>query len=90
MAYRLKVDRQAFRQIERLPPPERKRVTEAMLALEDDPFPPGKKCNRLGSAGGLARLRVGDYRVLYEVLGDKILVLAVISRRELERWIRRS
>ena len=90
MAYHLKVDRQAFRQIERLAPPERKRVTEAILALEDDPFPPGKKCKRLVGAGGLARLRVGDYRVLHEVLGDEILVLAVIPRRELGRWIRRS
>ena len=90
MAYHLKVERQAFRQIERLAPPERKRVTEAILALEDDPFPPGNKCKSLVSAGGLARLRVGDYRVLYEVLGDDILVLAVILRRELDRWIRRS
>lgn len=90
MTYHLKVERQAFRQLERLAPPDRRRVTEAILALEDDPFPPGKKCKRLVSAGGLARLGVGDYRVLYEVLGDDILVLAVIPRRELERWIRRS
>jgi mRNA-degrading endonuclease RelE of RelBE toxin-antitoxin system len=63
-------------------------VTEAILALEENPFPPGKKWKRLKGTGGLVRLRAGDYRVLYEVLGDQVHVLAVIPRRDLERWLR--
>ena len=89
MTYRLKVERQAFKQLQRLPQADRVRVTEAILALEEEPFPPGKKWKRLENTGGLLRLRVSDYRVLYEVLEDKIHVLAVIPRRALERWLRR-
>ena len=89
MAYRLKVERRAFKQLERLPRADRMRVTEAILALEENPFPPGKKWKRLEDTGGLVRLRVGDYRVLYEVLDDEIHVLGVIHRRDLDRWLRR-
>ena len=89
MAYRLKVEQRAFKQLQKLQQPHRRRVTEAILALEEDPFPPGKKWKRLEDAGGLVRLRVGDYRVLYEVLDDEVHVLLVIHRRDLERWLRR-
>jgi mRNA-degrading endonuclease RelE of RelBE toxin-antitoxin system len=65
------------------------RVTEAILALEENPFPPGKKWKLLEGSGGLVHLRVGDYRVLYEVLDDEIHVLGVIRRRDLDRWLRR-
>ena len=88
MAHVLKVERRAFKQLKKLPRSHRTRVTEAILALEENPFPPGKKWKRLKGTGGLVRLRVGDYRVLYEVLGDQVHVLAVIPRRDLERWLR--
>jgi mRNA-degrading endonuclease RelE of RelBE toxin-antitoxin system len=36
------------------------------------------------------RLRVGDYRVMYDVIpADRVLlVLGIVHRRDLERWIR--
>jgi mRNA-degrading endonuclease RelE of RelBE toxin-antitoxin system len=35
-------------------------------------------------------MRVGDYRVMFDVLEDDkvILVLGVVHRRDLERWLR--
>jgi mRNA interferase RelE/StbE len=89
VAYHLKVERQAFQQVKKLPLPDRRRVTEAILALEEDPFPAGKKWKPLENTGGLLRLRAGDYRILYEILEDEIHVLAVVPRRDLERWLRR-
>jgi mRNA interferase RelE/StbE len=89
VAYRLKVERQAFKQLQKLSQPDRTRLIEAILALEETPFPPGKKWKRLENAGGLLRLRVGDYRVLYEVLNDEVHVLAIVPRRDIERWLRR-
>ena len=89
MAYRLKVERRAFKQLEKLPRADRMRVTEAILALKENPFPPGKKWKRLEGTSGLVRLRVGEYRVLYEVLDDEIHILDAIHRRDLDRWLRR-
>jgi len=88
LVYRLKVERRVFKELKKLPRVNQRRVTEAILALEVNPFPPGKKWKRLKGSGGLVRLRVGDYRVLYEVLGDEVHVLAVIHRRNLDRRLR--
>ena len=43
MAYKLKVERRAFKQLEKLPRADRMRATKAILALEENPFPAGKK-----------------------------------------------
>jgi mRNA interferase RelE/StbE len=89
LAYQLKVERRAFKQLRKLPQPRRRLVTEVILPLEENPFPSGKKWKRLEGTGGSVRLRVGDYRVLYEVLGEEVHVMLVIHRRDLERWLRR-
>ena len=89
MAHRLKVERRALKQLEKLPASHRERVIQAVLALQEEPFPPGKKWKRLKDTGGMIRLRVGDYRVLYDVLEEEVHVLLVIHRRDLERYLSR-
>jgi mRNA-degrading endonuclease RelE of RelBE toxin-antitoxin system len=88
LAYQLKVERGAFKELKKLPPADQTRVTKTILALEEDPFPLGKKWKRLQGTDGLVHLRVGVYRVLYDALKDEIYVLAVIHRRDLERRLR--
>jgi mRNA-degrading endonuclease RelE of RelBE toxin-antitoxin system len=36
------------------------------------------------------RLRVGDFRIMFEVNDEErvVLVLGIVHRRDLERWIR--
>lgn len=45
-----------------------------------------------GASDSFYRLRVGDYGVMYDVLDDEevvlVLVLGVVHRGDLERWIR--
>lgn len=40
-------------------------VIEAVEALQEDPFPPG--CRKLHGTEHQYRIRVGDYRVIYQV-----------------------
>jgi mRNA-degrading endonuclease RelE of RelBE toxin-antitoxin system len=52
----------------------------------------GKSVKTLrGAEDSFHRLRVGDYRVMYDVLFDDqvVLVLGLVHRGELERWLRR-
>jgi mRNA-degrading endonuclease RelE of RelBE toxin-antitoxin system len=43
-----------------------------------------------GAADSFHRLRVGDYRVMYDVIAaDRVLlVLGIVHRSDLERWLR--
>ncbi len=87
--YALKVAASVSKKLRSLDPPERRRLTRAILALAKDPYPPGKKWKRLrGLRDQFVRLRGGDYRVLYEVFGDEVHILAVVHRRDLEKWLR--
>jgi mRNA interferase RelE/StbE len=63
----------------------RKRIGAAIDALATDPRPPGAKA--LVGMSGVLRVRVGDYRILYDVRDDElvILVIDVGHRREIYR-----
>ncbi|MCK7543600.1 type II toxin-antitoxin system RelE/ParE family toxin [Marinobacter bryozoorum] len=50
------------------------RILKRMKALEDDPRPPGSE-----KLSGLERYRVrqGNYRIVYEVIDDQLVVIVV-------------
>jgi mRNA interferase RelE/StbE len=76
----------AEREIARLDRPVQARILQAPVRLEEDPFTaPNVKALRGGGDG--YRLRVGDHRVLYQVLDERVLVLVVKvgHRREVYR-----
>jgi len=43
-----------------------------------------------GQTDSFHRLRAGDYRVMYDLVEDDhvLLVLGIVHRRDLERWLR--
>jgi mRNA interferase RelE/StbE len=60
---------------------------KALTPLGDDPRRPDSNVNKLTGYEDRYRLRVGDYRVIYEVQDGQlvILVLGVGHRREIYR-----
>jgi mRNA interferase RelE/StbE len=50
-------------------------VLRKVAALEDDPRPSG--ATRLVGADDLWRLRIGDYRVVYAIEDDRLVVIVV-------------
>ena len=58
--------------IRNLPPQEVARVVEAVTQLADDPLPHGSQ--KLSGSERIYRIRVGDYRVIYEVFSDSHIV----------------
>ncbi len=83
--YQVTYTKAAARALRRLDRPVQLRLTDAIDDLGDDPRPHGTKA--LQGAGGLLRVRVGDYRVVYMVRDDELLVLVVTlgHRREVYR-----
>ena len=60
-----------------LAPDVRRRIRAAIDRLEVDPRPPG--ITRLAGESPVPRwrIRVGDYRVIYEIHDDRLLVLVI-------------
>jgi len=65
----------ARRELLRVPAQIRSRVANALRALAADPRPSG--CQKLTSGTDYYRIRVSDYRVLYEVRDRDVLVLVI-------------
>ena len=83
--YRIELTRDALRDLAKLDKPVRRRVQGAIDRLADDPHPAGMIALR--GAPGAFRIRVGDYRVIY-VLRDDLLLVVVIDighRRDVYR-----
>jgi mRNA-degrading endonuclease RelE of RelBE toxin-antitoxin system len=78
-----------------LAPDIRARVRTALEKLADEASRKGRIGGKAvktihGLADSFHRLRVGDYRVMYDVIEDDgvILVLGIVHRADLERWLR--
>ncbi len=69
--YQLVIRPMARKDIERLSLQMQERVLEAVLALREEPRPPGTK-KLLGLEG--YRIRIGDYRVLFRIDDEVRLV----------------
>lgn len=82
MTYRVDFTTAAARQVKKLPHPARARVLKAIEDLAEVPRPHGAR--KLVGEHVAWRIRVGDYRVIYEVL-DRDLIVTVVRaahRRE--------
>ena len=85
MAYAIEVLPSAARQIAKLPADVRKRIARRIDSLAVNPRPAGVKI--LAADEQIHRLRVGDYRVLYQVKDDVLLIIVVKvgHRRDVDR-----
>ena len=83
MTYRVEVAAAAVRQLRKLDRAAQRRVQAAIELLATEPRPSGAK--KLVGGGGEWRVRTGDYRIVYEIHDNVLLVLvvAVGHRREI-------
>jgi len=74
-----------LRELRALPKEVVSRLVRAAEALATNPHPPGSK--KLAGSQHTYRIRQGDYRVVYNVLTDQILieVIRVGHRRDVYR-----
>jgi mRNA interferase RelE/StbE len=75
MAYFLNFNKQAFKELEKINEPNYSRIKQAIYGLADNPRPQGYKKFR-GIEG--YRIRVGDYRIIYDIFDD-VLVVEIIT-----------
>jgi mRNA interferase RelE/StbE len=84
VSWQIEIAGDARKELERLPAQIQIRISKAILALEENPFPHG--CKKLKNRDGF-RIRVGDYRILYfaDTKLKQIAVGVIGHRREVYR-----
>ena len=75
MRYEIRFKASAWRLLRKLDREARGRIIAAIWALGDNPRPPGSR--KLTATEDFYRIRVGRYRVIYEVRDDDLVVLVI-------------
>lgn len=83
--FEIQIEKAAEKQLRRIPTPMHERIVNAILPLAENPRPPGSK--KLSSSANDWRIRVGDYRVLYEIAEEIriVKIFKVAHRRDVYR-----
>lgn len=74
-AYEVTIARRAVKALAALPRKEQQRIRAAIDLLADTPRPPG--CVAMAGEAHAYRVRVGDYRIVYDVLDDRLVIQVV-------------
>lgn len=84
MSYSIKIKQSAAKSLARIDRPERERIIQRIDQLAENP---GAGSVLKGEFSGLRRIRIGTYRVVYEVRDAELVVLVVRigHRREVYR-----
>lgn len=85
MSYSISYIPSAAEAVRKLDRPTARRLLNAIGKLAEEPRPAG--CIQLKGGDGEFRIRVGDFRIIYDVYDDEliVLVLRVGHRREVYR-----
>ena len=73
-SYRIVIKKSAAKEIERIAKNDRIRIIEKIKSLSQDPHPTGSK--KL-SGQEKYRMRQGNYRILYQVIDDELIINVV-------------
>lgn len=77
-SYKVEWKNSAYKELQKLPRPIITRVVAAVSELSNEPFPHGVK--KLVGSEFSYRMRIGDYRVVYEVIADRLIIEIVRVR----------
>ena len=72
--YSVRIKSSAAKELARLPHDARERLVEAIDKLGEEPL---AGALLKGGLRGLRRIRVGNYRIVYEVLDDELVALVI-------------
>ncbi len=77
-SYQIEWKESAYKELQKLPRPTIKKVVAAVFALSENPYPHGVK--KLVGSEFSYRIRIGDYRIVYEVFQDTLIIQIVRVR----------
>jgi mRNA interferase RelE/StbE len=76
LKYRIEVKRSAAKAIKKIQKPDRRRISEKIDSLADEL--PSPEVTKMKGDNPFHRIRVGDYRIIYEIQ-DEVLVILIVK-----------
>jgi mRNA interferase RelE/StbE len=71
-SYQIEWRKSTKRDLKSIPSQQVERIVSTVTALANDPRPSG--CTKLSGSDCAYRIRIGDYRVIYEIFDNKLLI----------------
>ena len=75
MKYSIKISKNAITDLKKIPKIYQKKIDQKILTLADEPRPEGVK--KLKGTNDLYRIRISDYRIIYKIRDNELLILIV-------------
>ena len=75
MKYRIEVKRSAAKALKKIPKPDQKRISERIDNLAENL--PNPDTTKMKGNNPFRKVRVGDYRIIYEIQDDVLLILII-------------
>lgn len=76
-SYKIEITKNAEKQLRKLSDSVSKKISIAILSLTENPRPNG--CKKLKGKDLAYRIRVSDYRIIYEVFDNELLIVVVAA-----------
>jgi Cytotoxic translational repressor of toxin-antitoxin stability system len=76
------IEKKAQKQLLKLPQELQERVSNAIDTLQDEGFSSSLDIKRLKGLGNRYRIRVGNYRILFELSKNHVIIVYAILPRE--------
>ena len=73
--YKIEISKSAEKSLQRIPKKDILKVVQSIQSLAISPFPEG--CRKLQGEENTYRIRQGNYRVIYEVEDNRLLILVL-------------
>ena len=75
MSYKIEVKKSAAKALKKISKADRKRIVDKIDSLAENP--PSPETTKMKGNNPFHRVRVGDYRIVYEIQEDVLLILIV-------------
>lgn len=79
MNYKIEFSKRAYKYIDRLDQKTKKRISDQLLMLSENPRRPELNIKKLQGDSSLYRLRIGNYRILYSIEDEILVIVSVHS-----------
>ena len=75
MSYRIEIKGSAAKALKKIPKASRKRIVEKIDSLAESP--PNPDTTKMKGDNPFHKVRVGDYRIVYEIQEDVLVILVI-------------